>query len=115
MNSNKLKQESRERRRQRVRAKVFGTAERPRLCVSRSLKGIYLQLIDDNNGATLLSQTDKGVKGSKTEKARKAGELLGEKADKIGIKAVVFDRGAFIYHGRIKDAAEGAREMGLKF
>jgi len=115
MNKNKVKQNLRKRRHKRVRAKIFGTAENPRLCVSRSLKGVYLQLIDDENGKTLMSQNDKGLNGTKMENARKAGVLLAEKAVKSGIKSVVFDRGSFIYHGRIKEVAEGARQAGLEF
>lgn len=115
MDKNKAKQEVRERRHKRVRAKVFGTAGRPRFCVSRSLKGVFLQLIDDEKGVTLVSQSDKGIGGTKSESAKKAGVLLAEKAVKTGIKSVVFDRGSFIYHGRVKEAAEGARQTGLEF
>lgn len=113
MDKNKLKQELRGRRHKRVRAKVFGTSERPRFCVSRSLKGIYLQMIDDKSGITFVSQSDKGIEGTKSESARKAGIMAAEKALKMGIKSAVFDRGSFIYHGRVKEAAEGAREAGL--
>ncbi len=105
----------RKKRHKKVRSKVSGSNKIPRLCVSRSLNGIYLQLIDDEKGITLVSCSDKGLKGTKTEKARKAGEKIAEKALLIGITKVVFDRSGYLYHGRIKASAEGAREKGLKF
>ncbi|WP_457570234.1 50S ribosomal protein L18 [Desulfurobacterium sp.] len=106
----------------RVRKKVFGTPERPRLAVYKSLKHMYAQIIDDTKGHTLVaaSTVDKEVrekiKGlSKTEAARVVGQVIAERAKAKGITAVVFDRGGFIYHGRIKAIAEGAREGGLEF
>ncbi|OMH40259.1 50S ribosomal protein L18 [Desulfurobacterium indicum] len=106
----------------RVRKKVFGTPERPRLAVYKSLKHMYAQIIDDTKGHTLVaaSTVDKEVKEkikglSKTEAARVVGQVIAERAKAKGITAVVFDRGGFIYHGRIKAIAEGAREGGLEF
>ncbi len=109
-------------RHKRVRKKVTGTAERPRLCVFRSSKNIYAQIIDDTNRVTLVaaSTLDSAIKdavsstGNK-EAARKVGELVAKKAAEKGITEVVFDRGGYIYHGRILELAEGAREAGLKF
>ena len=106
-------------RHKRVRGKISGTKERPRLNVFRSAKHIYAQVIDDNAGATLCcaSTLDKGFKGStgNAEAAKKVGEAVAKKAVKLGITEVVFDRGGFIYHGRVKALAEGARGGGLKF
>lgn len=109
-------------RHKRVRRKVTGTAERPRLCVFRSSKNIYAQIIDDVNRKTLVaaSSLDAAIKsevsytGNK-EAARKVGELVAKKAAEAGITEVVFDRGGYIYHGRVLELAEGAREAGLKF
>lgn len=103
-------------RKARVRSKIFGTAKRPRLSVFRSNKGMYLQLIDDEAGRTLASVNISEIKnkGTKTDVSALAGKLLTEKALKLGIKQVVFDRGAYKYHGRIKAVAEAAREGGLK-
>ncbi len=103
----------------RVRAKISGTAERPRLNVFRSAKHIYAQLIDDVNGVTLAaaSSMDKdfeGLGGNK-EAARKVGAAIAQRATAKGIEEVVFDRSGYIYHGRVKELAEGAREGGLKF
>ena len=103
----------------RVRAKISGTAERPRLNVFRSAKNIYAQLIDDVNGVTLAaaSSMDKdfeGLGGNK-EAARKVGADIAQRATAKGIEEVVFDRSGYIYHGRVKELAEGAREGGLKF
>ena len=110
---------ARRKRHARVRAKVSGTAERPRLNVFRSAKHIYAQLIDDVAGSTLAaaSTMDKGFEGagSNKEAAKKVGSMIAEKAKASGITAVVFDRGGYIYHGRIKELAEGAREGGLTF
>ena len=124
----KLKQEKRYRRHKRIRAKVSGTKERPRLCVFRSNKHIYAQLIDDEKGHTILSASDLELKGSeiqisksKMKKNRKVaisfevGKLIAKKALKKNIKKVVFDRGGYKYHGRVKALAEGARDAGLKF
>lgn len=111
-------------RRQRIkytiRKKISGTAESPRLSVFRSNTEIYAQLIDDVNGNTLASASsrDKDVKaqkGTKTEKSKLVGQAIAKKALALGIAGCVFDRGGFLYHGRIKAVAEGAREGGLKF
>ena len=109
----------RERRHARVRGKISGTPECPRLCVFRSAKHIYAQIIDDVNGVTLasastLSKEFEGYGGNK-EAARKVGRQVAEAAAKKGIKDVVFDRGGYVYHGRIQELAEGAREGGLNF
>ena len=105
--------------RRRIRKVSFGTEARPRLSVFRSNKEIYTQLIDDNKGVTLASASsrDKDVdsKGSKSEVAANVGKAIAEKALKLGVEAVAFDRGGNLYHGRIKSLAEGAREAGLKF
>lgn len=110
---------SRLKRHKRVRVKISGTPERPRLNVFRSSKHIYAQIIDDVNGVTVASASSlmKGfdAKGSNTEGARKVGELIAKAATEKGITDVVFDRGGYIYHGRVKELAEGARENGLKF
>jgi len=102
----------------RVRGKISGTAERPRLSVFRSEKNIYAQIIDDVAGNTLVAassvEKDFGV-GSNKEAARKVGKLIAERALQKGIEDVVFDRGGYIYHGRVQELAEGAREGGLKF
>ena len=104
----------------RVRKKVSGTAEAPRLCVFRSLKNIYAQIIDDTAGKTLVSASSidaelKANYGGNKEAARAVGKLVAEKAIAAGIKDVVFDRGGYIYHGRVMELAEGAREGGLNF
>lgn len=116
MNKVKLKNKKRERRHQRIRAKIRGTAVKPRLSVYRSLSHIYAQLINDELGITLVSAKDFEVKTgkTKTEKAFEVGKLLAQKAKEKGISQAVFDRGKFRYHGRIKALAEGAREVGLK-
>ena len=107
------------RRHKRVRGKVSGTPERPRLNVFRSETNIYAQIIDDSKGVTLVSASslDKGFQceGTKTEVAKKVGEVLAERAKAKGIDVVVFDRGGYLYHGRVKALAEGAREGGLQF
>ena len=106
-------------RHKRVRAKIFGTASRPRLCVFRSLKNIYAQIIDDENGTTLASASSLGKDfaqyGGNKEAAKKVGEAIAKAAIEKGITDVVFDRGGYIYHGRVQALAEGAREAGLKF
>jgi large subunit ribosomal protein L18 len=138
------KQEKRHRRHKRVRAKIFGTAERPRLCVFRSAKHIYAQLIDDEKGQTLIAASDQELKRKSSAKkpkitrpglverkkelrdkekerigkvaiASEVGKLIAERALKKKIGKVVFDRGGYQYHGRIKALAKGAREGGLKF
>jgi len=113
----KIKREKRERRHRRVRAKIIGAGQRPRLCVFRSLKYIYAQLIDDEKGKTLVAVSDRGIKGRKvkTDKARETGRLIAGKAIKKKIKEVVFDRGGYKYHGKVKAVAEGAKEGGLVF
>ena len=108
----------RERRHRRVRGKVSGTAERPRLAVFRSNLGISAQLVDDLDGKTLAAATWQQLRkfnGSKTEQAKEVGKLLAANAKQAGIEACVFDRGGYLYHGRVKALAEGAREGGLKF
>jgi large subunit ribosomal protein L18 len=104
-------------RHKRVRAKVIGTTERPRLSVFRSNNHIFLQLIDDSKGKTIVSASDHKTKKktNKTEKAKEAGRELAKSAKTKKIETAVFDRGGYKYHGRIKAAAEGAREEGLKF
>ena len=111
------KREARMRRHRRVRSKIAGTAERPRLAVFRSNRGIFAQLVDDANGRTLAAAGWTSVKssGSKTEQASAVGKALGQAAKKAGIEQCVFDRGGYLYHGRVKALAEGAREEGLKF
>lgn len=112
------KNEARLRRHRRVRGKISGTAERPRLDVFRSSKHIYAQIIDDVAGVTLcsVSTMEKGFEGfgGNIEAANKVGKMIAEKALEKGIKVVVFDRGGFVYHGRVKALAEGAREGGLE-
>jgi large subunit ribosomal protein L18 len=107
--------ERRERRHARVRAKVAGTAERPRLVVRRSLKHIYAQVVDDAAQRTLLTVTDKALDGSKTARSSAVGKLVAERAKAAGITQVVFDRAGYRYHGRVKAVADGAREGGLEF
>jgi len=106
-------------RHKRVRAKISGTAERPRLCVYRSLNNIQAQIIDDVQGTTLASAStyEKSFNGNGGNKAaaREVGKLIASRAAEKGITAVVFDRGGYLYHGRILELAEGAREGGLKF
>ncbi len=105
--------------RRRIRKSVSGTADRPRLSVYRSNEQIYAQVIDDKAGVTLAtaSSLDKEFKkeGSKSDQAKKVGELLAKNAKEAGVEAVSFDRGGYRYHGRVKSLAEGAREGGLKF
>jgi large subunit ribosomal protein L18 len=112
------KRGARLRRHRRVRAKVSGTAERPRLVVFRSNRGIFAQLVDDTSGRTLASASWTALgasKGSKTEQAGQVGKALAAEAKKAGIEACVFDRGGYLFHGRVKALAEGAREGGLQF
>ena len=100
----------------RIRGKVSGTAERPRMSVFRSNKGIYVQLIDDLAGRTLASASSKGLEGgTKTEVAAKVGKEIAKKAGEKGIVTVVFDRNGYLFHGRVKSLADAAREAGLKF
>lgn len=112
------KSERRQRIKFRIRKIVSGTAAQPRLSVFRSNKEIYAQIIDDVNGTTLVaaSSRDKGVvQGTAVETAKAVGKLVAEKALKAGITTISFDRGGYLYHGRVKSLAEGAREAGLKF
>jgi large subunit ribosomal protein L18 len=109
---------SRLRRRRRVRAKVRGSAERPRLSVFRSNRGVMAQLIDDDRGHTIaaVNWTEADLRElARMEQAKRAGELLAERAKAAGIESCVFDRGGYRYHGRVKALAEGAREAGLAF
>jgi large subunit ribosomal protein L18 len=112
------KPQARLRRRRRVRAKIRGTEDRPRLSVFRSNKGVQAQVIDDVAGHTLaaVSWTEADLKSlGSMEQAKRAGELLAERAKSAGVETVIFDRGGYRYHGRVKALAEGARESGLKF
>jgi large subunit ribosomal protein L18 len=110
--------EARQRRHRRVRGKVSGTAERPRLVVSRSNRGIAAQLVDDMHGRTLASaswlQVKKSFKGNKTTQAAEVGKLLAQNAKAANIETAVFDRGGYLYHGRVKSLADAAREGGLR-
>ena len=111
--------EARVRRHRRVRSKVTGTAERPRLVVFRSNRGIEAQLVDDVEARTLAGVSwlhlKKSFKGNKTAQATEVGKLLAQRAKEAGIETAVFDRGGYLYHGRVKALADGAREGGLKF
>jgi large subunit ribosomal protein L18 len=118
----KIKRDKRYRRHKRVRAKVTGRSKRPRLYVFRSNQHIYTQIIDDEKGKTIISASDQELKKSKTKSketkidiAKEVGKLVAKKAMEKDIKEVVFDRGGYKYHGRVKALAEGAREGGLKF
>lgn len=114
--------EARKRRHRRIRAKLAGTAERPRLNVFRSLDHIYVQVIDDESGHTIVSAStvDKNLRAdldgkTKKEQATLVGKVVAERAQAAGLKQVVFDRGGYLYHGRIRALADGAREGGLEF
>ena len=111
--------QARERRHKRVRRRLVGSTERPRLVVFRSNRGISAQLVDDAAGRTLASATSLGLpksfKGNKTEQAAEVGKLLAANAKKAGIQTVVFDRAGYLFHGRVKALAEAAREGGLRF
>jgi large subunit ribosomal protein L18 len=112
------KQQSRLRRRRRVRAKIRGSADRPRLSVYRSNRGLFAQLIDDDAGHTVaaVNWIEKDVRGKGSmEQAKRCGELLAERAKQAGVQKCVFDRGGYRFHGRVKALAEGAREGGLEF
>ncbi|HTW11607.1 MAG TPA: 50S ribosomal protein L18 [Solirubrobacteraceae bacterium] len=114
----KSKEAARLKRRRRVRAKVQGTAQRPRISVFRSNRGISAQLIDDESGRTLVAVnwTEAGLRElTGTEQAKKAGELLAQRAKDAGVQTAVFDRGGYLYHGRVQALADGAREGGLIF
>ena len=110
------KKERRRKIKTRIRGKVSGSAERPRMTVFRSNKQIYVQLIDDVAGRTLVSASSKGIaEGTKSEIAAKVGELVAKKAIEAGVTTVVFDRNGYLFHGRVKSLADGARNGGLKF
>ena len=112
------KEQLRQRRRRRIRGKVRGTAERPRLAVFRSNLGISAQLVDDMQGKTLASASSLQIKsfdGNKTDQAAEVGKLLAQNAKKAEIEVVVFDRGGYLFHGRVKALADAAREGGLRF
>ncbi|MCE5250594.1 50S ribosomal protein L18 [bacterium] len=118
----KVKMDPREKRAHRIRRKIQGTPERPRLAIFRSLTNIYVQLIDDTKGVSLLGVSTKSpemkgqtVTGGKTGYAKAVGKLVAEKAKEKGIINIVFDRSGYLYHGRIKAVADGAREGGLNF
>ncbi len=114
----KVKRIQRQKRARRTRAKIFGTAKKPRLSIFKSNKHIYLQLIDDEKSQTLASVSDLGLKkdkGAKSSQASQIGNLIAKKAQELKIKEVVFDKGSYKYHGIVKTVAEGAREGGLKF
>lgn len=115
MNIQKALQEKKARLHRKIRAKISGTADRPRLSVFRSLRGMNLQLIDDVSGKTIASVNTREIKtkGTKTEISAEAGKLIAEKAKANGISAVVFDRGANRYHGRVKAVADALREAGI--
>jgi large subunit ribosomal protein L18 len=111
--------QARLRRHRRVRGKIRGSAERPRLLVFRSNRGIFAQLVDDDAGRTVAAaswtQLPASFKGGKTEQAAEVGKRLAEAGKKAGVESVVFDRGGYLYHGRVKALADGAREGGLSF
>jgi large subunit ribosomal protein L18 len=115
MRTPKTREEQRKRRHRRVRARVIGTPERPRLVVYRSLKHIYAQIVDDSVQRTLLTVTDQSLSGKKSERSVEVGKLVAEKAKAAGITRVVFDRAGYQFHGRVKAVADGAREGGLEF
>ncbi len=117
MDKNKANNQRQARRHARVRAKVSGTTNLPRLSVFRSNRGMFLQLVDDTKGNTLASASFKEIKktGTKVDTSKELGKLIADKAKTKKIEAVVFDRGSYKYHGRVKAAAEGAREGGLNF
>lgn len=111
---------ARQKRHSRLRLRVAGSAERPRLAVFRSTKQIYAQVIDDTTGRTLASASSletalRGGTATKTERAKQVGSLIGDRAKAAGVERVVFDRSGFKYHGRIRSLADGARESGLEF
>ena len=111
----KSRDQFRTRRHFRLRKKVIGTPERPRLVIYRSLKHIYAQLVDDSAQRTLMTDTDSGLEGKKVERSAEVGKRIAQKAKDAGVTKVVFDRGGYKYHGRVKAVADGAREGGLEF
>ena len=116
-NSEKTKRKNRAKRHNKIRSKVFGTGDAPRLNVFRSNKCLFIQLINDETNTTIVSINDKEIKSGKTkiDKAKEAGKLIAKKAKEKKIDKVVFDRGGYKYHGRVQAMADGAREEGLKF
>jgi len=119
---NKIKLSAKQRRAKRIRKKIFGTSEKPRLSVHRSLKNIYVQIIDDVKGNTIIGLSssvpeilEMNIKDGKIGVSRALGKMIAEKAAEKGIKKVVFDRSCYLYHGRVKALAEGARDGGLEF
>jgi large subunit ribosomal protein L18 len=115
-----VKAQRRQKIRHSIRKKIAGTAQKPRLSIFRSNSDIYAQLIDDDNGFTLAaaSTRDKDIaaqKGTKSEKSKLVGQAIARKATELGLNTVVFDRGGYLYHGRVKSVADGAREGGLQF
>lgn len=120
--SKKIKLSPRDKRARRVRRKVYGTSERPRLSIYRALNNIYVQIIDDTKGFSLVGLSSAGpelrdqkIEGGKIGVAKVVGKMIAEKAKEKGITQIVFDRSGYIYHGRVKAVAEGAREGGLQF
>ena len=113
----KITKQKRIKRNRRIKAKIFGSRQIPRLSIFRSNKHIYAQLIDDNKGVVLASASDKDIKtkSKKVDMAKTVGQAIAKKAKDLKINKAVFDRGGFQYHGRVKNLAEGAREAGLKF
>jgi large subunit ribosomal protein L18 len=111
----KTKEQRRYRRHLRVRKKVSGTTERPRLVIRRSLKHIYAQIVDDTSSRTLMTVSSHDIEGKKTEKSAEVGKRIAARAKEAGIRQVVFDRAGYRYHGRVKALADGAREGGLEF
>jgi len=115
-----VKQQKRIRRHKKIRMKIYGTHERPRLCIFRSNQHVYAQLVDDNKGKVLASVSDRDLKAKLAsakgcEVAKEVGKLIAKKAKELKVEKIIFDRGGFLYHGRIKALAEGAREEGIKF
>jgi len=115
MKKPQTREDYRRRRHFRVRKRVNGTAERPRLVVFRSDKHIYAQLVDDNAQRTIMTVTDNGLDGKKVEKSFEVGKKVATLAKEKGVTSIVFDRGGYLYHGRVKAVADGAREGGLEF
>lgn len=111
----RTKEQSRKRIHMRVRKRINGTVERPRLSIYRSNNAIYCQVINDLSGHTLVSASSKGLTGTNVAQAVEVGKLIAERSKAAGIHQVVFDRGGYLYHGRVKALAEGAREGGLQF
>jgi large subunit ribosomal protein L18 len=120
MSTARSRSAARQKRHSRLRLRVAGSAERPRLAVFRSINQIYAQVIDDATGRTIVSASSmeaslRGASGTKTERAKQVGSLIGQRAKEAGVERVVFDRAGFKYHGRIRSLADGARESGLEF